>query len=389
MVQLPKKNHWYLFTIMNSKKQKEILIHEELERRILHGLSCEWDLAITDFKNVYKDKLRKPLFSLKDMNGKWGYWSRKRKEICISRNFVLNHSWDSVCEVLLHEMAHQFSSQVFGADSEPPHGPSFKRACYLLRANPRASGNYKPLDERVLSDSTSREDKIMIRVKKLMSLAQSKNKHEAEAAMAKAYEFIKKYNIDLLASDENRHFISVIVGKPALRHFQEDYHLSSLLQDFYFIYGIWVSTYVLDKGKMGRGLEITCTIQNIKIACYVHDFVRHYIDSQWYKYNKDKALNRYRKTDFAVGIIKGFRSKLTMQNKKKIKDKFAIVKIDDPLLQKYTAYKYPHTTNIRGAATSRDKGVLKDGINVGKELIISKGIAEKGSSKMALIEDSK
>ncbi len=59
---------------------------------------------------------------------------------CLSRNVVLNHSWDAVREILLHEMAHQFAEQVLGASNEPPHGPKFKRACYLLRANPSASG---------------------------------------------------------------------------------------------------------------------------------------------------------------------------------------------------------------------------------------------------------
>ena len=107
----------------------------------------------------------------------------------LSRNVVLNHSWDAVREILLHEMAHQFAEQVLGASNEPPHGPKFKRGCYLLRANPSASGNYRPLDELIFDDSTGPEDKIMVRVKKLMALARSKNQHGAEAAMAKAHDY--------------------------------------------------------------------------------------------------------------------------------------------------------------------------------------------------------
>ena len=143
-----------------------------------------------------------------------------------------------------------------------------------------------------------------------MALAESPNQHEAEAAMAKAHDLIAKYNLDLLSRTENRDFISLFVGRPALRHFAEDYSLAHLLQDFYFVQGIWVSSYVPEKRRMGRVLEISGTIPNVKMAGYVHDFVQRFIHSQWTEYNQDKGLNRYRLTDFAVGIIEGFRSKL-------------------------------------------------------------------------------
>lgn len=369
---------------MEFNKNKDIDIQEKLERRILHGLSCEWDEALFILDPPFRERLRKPIFRLSEMKGKWGYWSNERNEICISRTLVLNHSWDSVRDVLFHEMAHQFTEQVLDADNEPPHGPGFKRACHLLRANPEATGNYTLLDQKVLDDSAAREDKIMVRIKKLMALAQSNNQNEAEAAMAKAHEFIRKHNIDLLDRNENRHFISIFIGKPALRHFQEYYDLSFLLQEFYFVYGIWMPAYVLEKGKMGRVLEISGTIQNVKIASYVHDFVQRFIDSQWREYNKNSMLNRYRKTDFAMGIIRGFHSKLEKQDNK-VKDKFALIKIEDPLLKEYTAYRYPRVTSISGSPIRRDRNILKDGIDIGKDLVISKGISKKGSKKGLLI----
>jgi hypothetical protein len=373
---------------MSLKKQKKILIQEDLERGILHGLACEWETALWVLSSTHKALMEKPLFSLKDMKNKLGYWSGENHELCLGRNLVLNHPWDAVREVLLHEMAHQFAEQVLGAHSEPPHGPKFQKACHLLRANPKASGNYRTLQEQISDKSQHSKDKTMLRIKKLMALAESQNLHEAEAAMAKAHELIAKYNIRLLADDENRDFISVFVGTPALRHPREDYNLARLVQDFYFVQGIWVSAYVIEKGKMGRVLEISGTIQNIKIACYVHDFVRHFIDSKWDEYNKEKRLNRYRKTDFAVGIIEGFRAKLKSKQdkKKKTDNRLAIIKIEDPLLKEYVAYKYPQTTSFRRKVSSQDERVLKDGMRVGKTLVIAKGITEKGNSNRLLPE---
>lgn len=381
----------YVQQIMSSHKEKENSVEEELDRRVLHGLGCEWQEALWVLDSSHKELMRKPLFSLRDMTSKLGYWSRERREICLNRNFVRNHPWDAVREVLLHEMAHQFAHEVLGAQHESPHGPNFLKACNLLHANPKASGEYKPLHDRIFRESSRSEDKIMVRIRKLMALAQSQNKHEAEAAVAKAHQLIAKYNLTLLSRCSHRNFVSLFCGKAALRHFREYYALARLLTDFYFVYGIWVPAYVMDKGRMGSVLEITGTVQNTKIAYYVYDFVQQFISSQWDEYNEDKGLNRYRKTDFATGIVQGFSSKLKSQSegKRKVGDKRALIEIGDPLLKKYVAHKYPRTFSVRGKALRHDSNILKDGMHVGETLVISKGITEKASNKRFLIENKK
>jgi hypothetical protein len=367
--------------------QKELFNREAWDRSLLHGLTCEWEKSLWVLSPSHRKMMRLPLFSLREMEDRWGSWSGKKREISLSRNLVLNHPWDAVCEVLLHEMAHQFTEEVFAAHHEPPHGPQFQKACHLLRANPKASGNYKLLDERIVQGSAGGEDRIMIRVKKLMALAGSPNQHEAEAAMGKAHELIARYNLDLLAQEEERNFTSVFVGPPALRHPPEDYALAHLLQDFYFVRGIWISAYVPARSKMGRVLEISGTIQNIKMASYVHDFVRRFIHSQWAAYNRDRSLNRHRQTDFALGIVEGFRSKLETPGKEKgkIPASRALIKMEDPLLKEYLAYKYPHTTSIQRGVSRQDKNVLQDGRRIGKKLVIARGIAEHGGSRGLLI----
>ncbi len=365
---------------MTLQKTKYTIIQEKLEHRILHGLSCEWDNAFWLLDTSYRKHFHKPLFTLRDMTRQWGCWSGDRNEISLSRHLVVNHSWCAVVEVLLHEMAHQFAEQVLCVRDDPPHGPKFQQACELLKANPRASGRIMPLDERISSLSQNAEDKILIRVKKLMSLAQSRNQHEAEAAMTKAYELIKKYNLDLISQNEDRRFMSLFIGRPALRHFREAYALAGLLQQYYFVCGIWVPAYVIEKGGMGRVLEISGTAQNVQTALYVHDFISHFIDAQWNFYNRKKGLNRYRRTDFAVGIVEGFRSKLQKhadQTQKPGTD-HGLMHISDPMLQAYMKYRYPRTVNVKGRPVKNDKRVMADGIKKGKELVIHKGISEQG-----------
>jgi hypothetical protein len=359
---------------------------EKLERRILHGLACEWEAMRNTLEPAFQNLLRKPLFSLRDLKTIWGYWSKDRKEICLSRSLVFNYPWDSVRDVLYHEMAHQLSVQVLGDSQSPPHGPYFKKACNLLHIQPMTSARYVPLHDRLLRASASNRDRIMIRVKKLLALAGSNNRHEAQTAMMKAHQLIAKYNITLLEKDGNRNFVSIFVGKSALRHPRENYFLANLLCDYYFVQGLWVSAYVLEKGKMGRVLEISGTPENIAIAGYVHDFIQQYISGQWLAYNKKKRLNRYRRTDFAVGVIEGFRRKLKSQmnntSRSRPDSRLALIKRPDPLLEQYFAYRYPHTVTVKKSASSVDKAVLRDGKKIGTKMVIAKAITEKESTKI-------
>jgi hypothetical protein len=126
---------------------------------------------------------------------------------------------------------------------------------------------------------------------------------------------------------------------------------------------------------MGRVLEISGTFPNLRIAAYVHEFVLRFIASQWPAYRKGKILNRRRQTDFAGGIIAGFRSKL--QNRSAhpaAPSSGALVKLDDPLLRKYFRYRYPRTSRIARGGTQCDRSVWQDGMRAGRNLVIFQGI---------------
>ena len=373
---------------MNSIKPSAAHIQENLERQILHGLACEWQNALWVLPESEQRRMQAPLFSLRDLKSRLGYWSAQRNEIVISREFALNYPWDDVRDVLCHEMAHQYTDQVMRSSESRPHGSDFMKACHRLRANPKASGRYSPLHDRLVHTSLSDRDRILIRVKKLMSLAGSGNRHEAEAAMTKAHELMRKYNLRLLKHTGQRDFISRFIGAPALRHYREEYHLANLLQTYYFVQGLWVSAYVLKKNKMGRVFEISGTPENVKIAAYVYDFVTATIDRHWRQYNRTRQFNRYRKTDYAVGLVEGFCSKLSNLQKKPSLDANAtdLISLQDPLLNSYMSYRYPRTKTFQRSTTSQDVRIHKDGYDVGKDLVINKGIEVKVDGNKLLPE---
>jgi len=362
------------------------------ERRILHGLMAEWDLATHRLNTYIRHRLLKPTFLLSDMKGKWGYWSLEKREICLSRDLVRNYSWGTVREILHHEMAHQLAQEVLGGQFEKPHGPAFQHACVLLRANPKASGNYPTLEDRIHSDISSDEDRLLVRIQKLMALAESSNQHEAELAMTKANELMTRFNISLMKNKTKQNYESIFVGKPALRQSRDMRYLSILLNKFYYVECIWVPAYVVEKEKMGRVLELSGTSQNIQIAEYVYYFVRNFIESQWNQYKKEKKLSHHRRVDFAEGIIDGFQYKLKRQQRrlqrKSSAEEQALINVSDPGLKEYLKYRYQNIHTHRTSASNVNASVVNDGRRVGEKMVISKGISSQGNGSQKLMIES-
>ncbi len=356
----------------------------ELERRVLRGLALEWEAALWVLPAGLRDAMRPPMFTLKNLKSRLGTWDGARREIALSLDLVFRHSWDSVREVLRHETAHQLAEEVLRGRQEPPHGPAFREACRLLGADPRASAELRPLDQVCQPESRPWGDRRIERARKLLALAGSPNRHEAEAAMAKAHEMVLKYNLDLLEARAPREYVSLFALEPRLRHPIEHYHLAGLLQDFYFVRCVWPRAFVLEKARMGRALEISGTVQNVRLAGYVCDFVRRFIDREWAEYNRDRRLDRFRKSDFAIGIVKGFRSRLEKQVESRGSARgprsASLVLLRDPQLEEHIACRYPRLVSVRRRGGMSDPAVLRAGVRAGRRLVLHKGIETRGFS---------
>ncbi len=355
-------------------------IQIELDRRFLRGLLAEWENALWLLPASLRRMLNKPFFSISEIPGRLGSWDYQKREIIFNRELIHDGRWDDVKEVLLHEMAHQVAHEGFRAMSESAHGKKFQDACRLLRANPKASGTYRSLHERLhMGETLSQRDKIVTKIHKLLALAESTNLNEAYAAMQKAHELILRHNVELIKDDTQQNYHCIFLGKPRLRHFRETYHLAHLLQDFYFVQGVWIQAWVLEKEKMGRVLEISGTRSNVQIAEYVYDSVRRFIEMNWDGYRQGKKFNRYRKTDFAVGVIDGFRTTLKKAAPSGIDSGGTSLPeiTEDHALTSFVTQRYPNIRSFSRRSPGHDKQVRRDGRKKGRQLIVAKGITHK------------
>ena len=357
-------------------------VHQELERRILHGLICEWKSAVGLLAPALRKRLALPGFELRDFEKRWAEWHRDRRLMAFSRKLVLNHRWMTVRDVLLHELAHQVTDEVLGG-TDHPHGTRFQEACRLVNADPRAAGDFPSLYEALNTGELDDNDRILLRVKKLLALSESSNRHEAELAMTKVHETIARYNIDLLSGPAHRQYCSLCLGEPRLKQSADEYALSRLLQDYYFVEAVWICAYVVEKERMGRILEISGTTENVKMAGYVYDFLKRTIKDQWQVFKKGRPGKPGSKVDFALGLLSGFSEKLKTQDHQLEKDSpatYALMKRDDVQLVTYLRARHPRLRKSAGSGRLIDQNVHRAGQAVGRNTILSKPI-ERGPTR--------
>ena len=195
-------------------------------------------------------------------------WDVDRRCIRFSRAFVEGHAWPVITEVLKHEMAHQYVSDVLGVDDEPAHGPAFRHVCARYAIDPRASG----------VAGSSADTHILDKVRKLFALGDAlRNDSEAEAASAlrRAQELLAKHRLtegDVTRRGEADEYGAIFVGEVFTRIPAEHDAIGTILAKFYRVACCWIWTMGRD-GQRGRMLELCGRRSDLVIAQHVHGFL--------------------------------------------------------------------------------------------------------------------
>jgi hypothetical protein len=346
------------------------------------GMNDEWEMAVRMMPLDYGYRMRRPSFEVHDFESKWGEWDAARRRIRLSWRLVSEHPWMDVREVFLHEMAHQVTDELLGGDATP-HGEAFRRACGVLNADPRASHDYVAARDALARGVEQEEDRITSRVRKLLALGRSPNRHEAESAMAKAHELIARHSLDIHASGGAQVYFSMSLGEPAVRHMPADYAMSQLLRDFYMVETLWISAWVLARARMGKVLEVSGTRENVLMASYVHDFLGRTIEEQWEVEGSAHSHSLRRRNDFALGFIAGIRETLAAKDVELGRESErmrALVKHGDAALTGYFRRRHPYIRSMGRRGAYVDPDAHQAGRELGLKTVVSRPVERGGES---------
>lgn len=331
----------------------------ELERALVRELSSTYDKLNA---SLFRRSLGRPSIELSDTRGRLGRYVPDCRLLELSRPLLLEKPWGIVVEVLKHEMAHQYVYEVLGAHDESPHGDAFRRVCAERGIDARAEG---------LPKSTPDENRIIARIQKLLSLAESPNPHEAEAAALAAQKLMLKHN---LSAPMDRDYGFRHVGRVTGRTTPSERMLALLLADHFFVEILWVPAFRPRDGIRGSVLEICGTEVNLNMAEYVHGFLTHAAERLWDLHKKETGQKGDRKRrHFLAGVMSGVREKLAAQ--KKVHAREGLVWIRDANLHGYFRRRHPHIVNV-GYRTRAARDGFEEGQRVGRTLVIHKPLEE-------------
>jgi hypothetical protein len=327
-----------------------------LEAELLRRLALEYA-----WRNElhFANKLRRPLVALSDATSRLGVWKRGERRLEISRTLVLSRPWTETVEVLKHEMAHQFVHEVLGVLDEAAHGPTFRRVCAERGIDGRAAGL---VDATEGADATSR---VVARVQKLLALAGSSERHEAEAAMRKAHELMLRHNLDAVqlgaggtgeGGYEVRH-----LGDPARRRSSVERDVVALLTEYFFVEVIEIASYVPSTGKSGVVFEVCGARANVAMAEHVFGFLVGTAERLWQDARRRRRLPGVERVPFQSGVIRGFGEKLRAE--RETLRGTGLVWVGDAALERFYRARHPriHRTTrwqrmSEGHAMGREAG---------------------------------
>lgn len=350
----------------------------KLEAALIRELYAQWALLADAY---FKKTLQHPDIALVPSRSRLGRWIESTRTLEISRPLVLEQPWGVVVEVLKHEMAHQYVSEVLGDRHETAHGPKFRAVCERLGIDGAASG--MPYAKAESPGVDPHKGKIAERIARLLALAESPNVHEAEAAMAAAQRLLLKHNIELREARTAQGYTWKHLGTPTGRTTEAQRVLSMLLCKHFFVEAIWVPVYRPLEGKRGSVLELTGTPENLEIAEYVHGYLVETAARLWREHKSERGIrsDRERRT-YLAGVMSGMRDKLAREAKRSAEA--GLVWVADGDLEDWFRRRHPHVRHVRYAGQRRTDA-YDHGREAGQKIVIHRGIKDRATERGLLL----
>lgn len=299
-----------------------------------------------------------------------GYFDRHTFQIGLHESIMYQAKDHVLKNILRHELAH-YICFIEGNECDKPHGDSFKEVCQRLGWEEQVKKAAIDIEIENNFEGNLESEKTITRVKALLSLAQSDNKHEAELATLKANQLLLKYNIsNLNTSNEKTYTKSVLTYKKR----------NSKMSAIYEILKHFLVKPVFTYGHKQVSLEVSGSKENIELALYVSDFLEKELEKLW---NEAKNLSGLRaKNSFFHGVARGYDDKINMVAKEFTRDEQkALIVLNDQLDIK--VQRIYRRLSSSSSGSSIDSNAFSKGKITGKNLTINNAI--KNKTKTALL----
>jgi hypothetical protein len=358
--------------------KKIIRFVSEIKHAVKEVLSNEVRLKVT--RDRFYDRLQKASYPIKVViyNNKsmLGYFDPNFYELGF-HECLMHSSREKLHHVIKHELAH-YITFINQGEAVQPHGDEFKTFCQQMgwgeevyRATLCLEGGGNASDRE--------ESSIFRKVQKLLALATSSNKNEAELAMIKSQQLLLKHNIEskyIGGEDDEKIFLKRIMKQK--KENAKMRCIANILETFF------VST-VYNRGRDFIYLEILGSAVNVEIAEYVAGVLHCELDKLWNQAQLSANLRgAIAKNSFFLGIAKGYCNKIEALKREYNSDITNALMVIEKKLADAKAMAYPRLSSTRSHASyCKESSAL--GELMGRQLNINPAINRSLNNAEALI----
>jgi Protein of unknown function (DUF2786)/SprT-like family len=290
---------------------------------------------------------------------------------------LMHSSREYLYNVIRHELAHYITFINYGGTIQP-HAAEFRAFCQRMgwgeevyKAASRLEGNGNASDIE--------ESGVFRKIQKLMALAGSSNKNEAEQAMIKSQQLLLKHNIEskyIGSEDDEKIFLKRIMKQKKKNSKMRS--IAKILETFFV-------SIVYNRIEGFVYLEILGDAVNIEIAEYVASVLHSELDKLWNQAQQHAKLKgMIAKNSFFLGLAKGYCDKIQALKREYSSDVTNALMVIEKKLVDAQAMVYRRLSATRSSANyCQESSAL--GEQMGRQLNINPAINRSSKNSGALI----
>lgn len=336
------------------------------EQQLKHIIANETNLVLRRSRFEYNRYTYPIHIVIFEGENKLGFFDPHTYQIGLNINLMYMAKENVISDILRHELAHYICYLKYGNQIKA-HGVEFKQTCLDYgwdKSISKAGLDIEQANNEKVGNLAS--EKLISKVKALLKLAQSENKHEAELATLKANELLLKHNLKYYALADNDKKIysqNLITSK----------RKSAKLTCIYDILKHFMVRPVFIYGKDQVALEVSGTLANVELAEYVCTFLERELEAMWNETKSTTLKGTKAKNSFFHGIARGYGEKMQgLKKQMQPAQQNALVLIEKDL--DHMMNKIYRRLSHTGSNASFDSNAYGAGKDAGKNLTINQAV---------------
>ena len=223
-----------------------------------------------------------------------------------------------------------------------------------------------------------KNNNIIAKIQKLLSLANSSNENEAKAAMNMANTLLLKHNLSIqqISGYQVEYEIKNLGGEFLTLKLHQKL-VSGLLKGYFFVEVLILKKLhnIAGRAQYKKTIQLVGSKENCEIASYIFSYLDHSYPDLWksYKKNNPELTTSYHKESYYQGLTQGIK-KMLESTKWKVQEEMGLILMADANLAKFVKQNSKGKYGNNSACASIDQKIYDDGVSDGSNITLRKPI---------------